>query len=239
MPKPFQAAKPRIIMSTARIKDYLQTQGLKLPLMELQTALAGIQAVMHHGRAEIDHTLLWHDNSENRLSPAVPYNTETEMCLRQIFMALDSTFSQCPTTAQPQSAVVYLLLPETPPVLLRLTQQGKIVESRLTVDESCLNQHLAQRSAHTGWLNIVNEVPTWLDSGDLQGTHHQRAASQIALPVCADSGAVLGVIYLESGSKNGFADAENQVPWVALAVALAKPLQELLTYCHASEESHD
>lgn len=222
-------------MPIAKIKDYLQTQGLKLPLTELQVAYAGIQAVMTHGQAEIDRTLLWCEHTEHSLSSTIPQTTENEQLIRSIFMALDSTFSRASNTVQ--SAVVYLMLPEKPPILLRINNQGESIEHYLSVQEETLSDHLAKRSAHTGWLNIVDNVSTWQKNGDLQGAHHQRSASQIALPVCAESGAVLGIVYLESHQPNAFANEETQTPWVALAIALIEPLQALLN--NLQEEQHD
>ena len=92
--------------------------------------------------------------------------------------------------------------------------------------EAAHTAHLAARSAQTGWLNQIDDVAQWLQNGDLDGSRH-RPGSQLAVPVCAENGRVLGVVYLEHGNTAAFDEAAQSI-WVGLALALAEPLAALL-----------
>lgn len=203
-------------MSDSLIRDYLQTQGLKLAADGVRVAHLAAEAVVNFGQAEIDRSVLRGAEANARL----PQNAETDALLRQVFMALDSV---CSRTAA-RSAAVYVLLPDA--VLLRLAAQGRAVAELLAADDDAARRHLAARSAQSGWLNLAGDVPRWLECGDLLGAEHADSGSQAALPVCAASGRVLGVVYVESAQKNAF-DEDALTQWVALALALAAPLGAL------------
>ena len=47
------------------------------------------------------------------------------------------------------------------------------------------------------------------------------------MPVCAENGRVLGVVYLEHGNTAAFDEAAQSI-WVGLALALAESLAALL-----------
>ncbi len=213
----------RVIMSILMVEDYLQTQGLRLSAEAVQVARLTAQMVMDMGKASIEREVLWYAADGVVLSEHLSPNEEREALLKQIFMALDSVFSRHPA----QSAVVYALMPEPEPYLVRLAQQGERLEQHLPVSEESAWHYLPSRSAQTGWLNIGNDVPHWLALEELKGGHHVRSGSQMSLPVCTEQGAVLGVVYVEQPHKHAF-DDEAQTEWVALALALARPLQALL-----------
>ena len=162
--------------------------------------------------------------------------SENENLLKQIFMALDSTVGR---QKDLRSASVYVLMPsEKTPYLLRLAQQGQVVEQKIMVNEESGWQHLPSRAAQTGWLNLANNVEQWLEWGDLQGEHNQRSQSQISLPICTAGGKVLGVLHAEHSSKNAF-DENAQADWAGLAIALTEPLKMLLNDESEEEEADD
>ncbi|UOO82548.1 GAF domain-containing protein [Uruburuella testudinis] len=222
-------------MAALLIEDYLQTQGLRLPPDEVLAAYLTAQAVMNRGEAAIDRHILWYENDEAVLAEHIEKNDAHESLLKQIFMALDSV---CSRTGQ-QSAVVYALMPsENSDVrLVRLAQQGEVIEQQIAVTEESGWQYLPSRTAQTGWMNIVNDVPQWLALEELKGSRHSCSQSQMSLPVCHAGGAVLGVVYVEHAEKEAFDDAAL-ADWVGLSLALALPLQALLRG-EEEEPEHD
>ncbi|MGF6147100.1 Uncharacterised protein [Kingella potus] len=203
-------------MSDLLVRDYLQTQGLKLSADDVRVAYLAAEAVVNMGQAEIDRSVLWNGEA----AALLPRNGDTEAVLRQVFMALDSVYSR----SDVRSAAVYALLPQQ--VLLCLSAQGRPVAEVLSLDAETERRHLACRSAGSGWLNLAGDVPRWLENGDLAGAEHADSGSQAALPVCSPSGRVLGVVYVESAEKNAFGE-DVLAQWVALALALAAPLRVL------------
>ena len=217
-------------MSTALIQDYLRTQGLKLPLEAVQIAMLTAGSVMAVGKAEIEPEILWYRGADGALEQHLPHDEAHHARLRQIFMALDSAYTASPC----RSAAVYLL--HTPDRLLHLVAQGEPLEKLLAVEqdlEAAHTAHLAARSAQTGWLNQIDDVARWPQNGDLVGNRH-RPGSQLAVPVYAENGRVLGVVYLEHGEPDAFDEAAQSI-WVGLALALAEPLADLLQPEEAAE----
>lgn len=208
------------------IRDYLQTQGLKLQQDEVYMAVLTLRAVMDSGAASIDKQVLWHTSETLKLPDRIDDIPANEALLKQIFMALDSVFSR---TENVKSAAVYALMPSENglPELVCLTAQGQPLESVLPVDDTASQNHLAARAALTGWMNIADDIPQWLEHGDVQGTHNLRGKSQLSVPVCAASGAVLGVVHAEYPEIRQTGEAA-QTDWLALALALQIPLQALL-----------
>ncbi|KLT73382.1 hypothetical protein PL75_04025 [Neisseria arctica] len=212
-------------MSALLVQDYLQTQGLRLPTDEVRVALMTLQAVINMGEVSVDRNILWYCRDHVVLSDYVAENSDNEKLLKQIFMALDSVGSRCEGW---QSIAVYALMPSEngQPFLLRLAQQGSVLEQKIEVNEESGRRYLSCRTAATGWLNVVNDMQKWFELGEVEGDHH-RCLSQMVLPVCAESGKVLGVVQVDCAQKNAF-DNAVQTDWVALAVALAEPMQALL-----------
>ncbi|MDO5058843.1 MAG: hypothetical protein Q4D82_02740, partial [Neisseria sp.] len=89
-------------------------------------------------------------------------------------------------------------------------------------------------SAHTGWLNLVNDVAKWNADGELPQAD-ARCAGVMTLPVCLPSGRVVGVVSVEADKVGAF-DEEAQAAWVGVALALIEPLRIL---SGVEEESGD
>ena len=217
-------------MPVLAVKEYLQTRGLSLQPDEVQVAYLTLQTVINVGKASIDRELLWYANNELTLAEHIEQNDTHELLLKKMFMALDSVFSR----QAARSAVVYALIPAVAPYLVRLVQQGEVVEQLLPVNDAQSIEHLPSRCVQTGWLNIVDDVAHWLSHDDLKGEHHARNQSQMTLPICHPNGAVLGVLHIEHAQKNTFDDAA-QAEWVALALALVDSLQALMHYAPQEE----
>lgn len=222
-------------MPVLKIRDYLQTQGLHLPEDSVHISYLASRAVMDTGHASIDRSILWYANDDAVLSDYLEQTPEHDTLLKQIFMALDSVFSR---VGKAQSATVYALMPSesNKRCLLRLAQQGRPVEQIIPVNDEYSRLYLPARTAQTGWLNWVGNVDEWMARNELQGEHHLRSGSQISLPVCTDSGAVLGVIHVEYQDRD-VPDDESLAEWVALSLALSQPLSDLLNI--GLSENHD
>lgn len=219
-------------MSDTLVRDYLQTQGLRLSADEVHLAHLAAQAVVAMGQAEIDRSVLWGGVGGVVPSDYLPQDEEAEKLLKQVFMALDSAWER----SGARSAAVYLRLREAG-VLLGLAQRGEAAEGLLPLDEQTGWRHLASRSAQSGWLNLADDVARWLEFDELRGAAHADSGSQMALPVTLENGTVLGVVYVEAAEKNAF-DAAAQTAWVGLALALAEPLRRLAGEDEAQEDGH-
>ena len=223
-------------MSASLIQDYLQTQGLKLPLDEVRAAYAAAQAVINLGAASIDRTILWYEQDDVTLAEHIQPNETNEALLKQVFMALDSTYSR---RADVKSAVVYAHLPsaDLQSQLICLSRQGKPIEYQVAVHDDNSQIYLASRTAQSGWMNIANDIPYWLTLGEIQGARNTGAMSQISVPICTASGTVLGIVHVEFSNKNQ-ADDTVVTDWTALALALAEPMKTLLGI-EDEEKQHD
>lgn len=213
-------------MPAALIKDFLLTQGLKLPLDEVRTAYLTAQTVMDMGTTSIERSVLWLEHEDWRLADYLEKNSGNEEGLKRLFMALDSVFSRCKGV---RAAAVYALMPSENAAfrLVCLSRQGEVLENLWDLDEAAGKVSLACRSAQSGWMNVASDVRRWLDLGELSGERNHASAAQISIPVCTESGGVLGVVHVEFECAE-CAGTAAQVEWVALALALSEPLKQLL-----------
>lgn len=224
-------------MPAALIKDFLLTQGLKLPLDEVRAAYLTAQTVMDMGTASIERSVLWLEHEDWRLADYLEQNSGNEESLKRLFMALDSVFSRCKGV---RAAAVYALMPSENAAfrLVCLSRQGEVLENLWDLDEAAGKVSLACRSAQSGWMNIASDVRRWLDLGELSGERNHASAAQISIPVCTESGGVLGVVHVEFECAE-CAGTAAQVEWVALALALSEPLKLLLGMSAGKDGSED
>lgn len=218
-------------MPALLIKDFLQTQGLKLGQDDVRVAYLTAQAVMNMGNASIERSILWHESEGFALAEHIAQTPENEALLKQIFMALDSVYSR---GGNVKSAAVYAAMPsEQQPELVLLSRQGQPLAVRIDSTEATGRRHLPVRTAQSGWMNIADDVAYWLELGELEGEHDE--GSQISVPVCLPSGAVLGVVHVVFQQKYQ-ADEAALTDWTALALALSEPLATLLGVPAESED---
>lgn len=213
-------------MPAALIKDFLLTQGLKLPLDEVRAAYLTAQTVMDMGTASIDRSVLWRSDEGWKLADYLSCDNVREDALKRLFMALDSVFSRCKGV---RAAAVYALMPSENAAfrLVCLSRQGEVLENLWDLDEAAGKVSLACRSAQSGWMNVASDVRRWLDLGELSGERNHASAAQISIPICTESGGVLGVVHVEFECAE-CAGTAAQAEWVALALALSEPLKQLL-----------
>lgn len=149
-------------MPAALIKDFLLTQGLKLPLDEVRAAYLTAQTVMDMGMASIDRSVLWCNDEGWKLADYLPCDDVREDALKRLFMALDSVFSR---STGVRSAAVYALMPSENAALrlVCLSQQGEGLENIWEQDGNITDVSLACRSAQSGWMNVASDVRRWLN----------------------------------------------------------------------------
>lgn len=154
-------------MPAALIKDFLLTQGLKLPLDEVRAAYLTAQTVMDMGTASIDRSVLWRSDEGWKLADYLSCDNVREDALKRLFMALDSVFSR---STGVQSAAVYALMPSENQAfqLICLSRQGEVLENLWDLDEAAGKVSLACRSAQSGWMNVASDVRRWLDLGSFR-----------------------------------------------------------------------
>lgn len=211
-------------MPVLLIQDFLQTQGLKLPVDDVRIAYLAAKTVMDMGNASIDRSVLWREEEGWKLADHIEDTPENEALLKQVFMALDSVFER---TGNVERAAVYVRIPGEPYArLVRIAALGRLLENLLDVHEENGSVYLACRTAQSGWMNIANDIPYWVSLGEIEGGRNEGSESQLSIPVATQNGTVLGVVHVEFSDKNR-ADEAVQTEWSALALALAEPLKTL------------
>ncbi|MFQ6576636.1 hypothetical protein ACLOF5_25675, partial [Pseudomonas sp. UM16] len=148
------------------------------------------------GMASIDRSVLWRNDEGWKLADYLPCDDVRENALKRLFMALDSVFSR---STGVRSAAVYALMPSENAALrlVCLSQQGEGLENIWEQDGNITDVSLACRSAQSGWMNVASDVRRWLNLGELSGERNHASAAQISIPVCTESGGVLGVVHVE------------------------------------------
>ena len=222
-------------MAAELIRDFLQTQGLKLSADEMNVAYLTVSTVMNMGNASIERSILWREKGEVGLCAYIEDTAENEAVLKQVFMALDSVFSRA---EQVRSAAVYAAFPskqENGLELVCLAAQGAPLEQSLPVNDDAGKVFLAARTALSGWMNVVDDTAYWMTLGELEGGRNQSACGQLSIPISGFDGAVSGVVHVEF-SERGCADETAQKDWAALALALIEPVKTLLGQMDKTEE---
>lgn len=224
-------------MTCAQVRDYLQTQGLKLPEQEVRMAMLVAQSVLELAQAEIDMSVLWYEENgfslarKFNLSPDSLYqihpadlftaNENSVYTLRQLYLVFDSIASRH------HNDVFALYLYEgnnEAGELCRLLARGYHFPAVLNCDQQQVNQYLFARTASTGWLNQINNVQMWINDSSLTG--QQSGASQLAVPVTGEEGQVLGVLFAAHQQQDAITDTEL-IDWIALAMVITPLMHNL------------
>ena len=210
-------------MSKALIQDYLHTQGLKLPLETVQIAYATLGAVFNLAEVKDLPSNLWQDTAHNvDAITFLPESDDNHAFLRAVYAVLDTTLHRFPAKValymaaeQTETAV------EVQPVCLQ-----RIWHNQFTLPQVLSQEHahlLAHRAVQTGWAYVIEDAQHWLRMGELSEDECRLGFSQLLLPLCAPTGAVLGVLYVSSPEAHAFAE-DAQVWWVAACLTLADAL---------------
>ena len=210
-------------MSKALIQDYLHTQGLKLPLETVQIAYATLGAVFNLAEVKDLPNNLWQDTAHNVDAISfLPENDDNQAFLRAVYAVLDTSLHRFPAkVALYMAAEQTEATAEAQPVCLQ-----RIWHNQFTLPQVLNQEHahlLAHRAAQTGWAYVIEDAQHWLRINELSEDECRLGFSQMLLPLCAPTGAVLGVLYVSSPEAHAFAE-EAQAWWVAACLTLADAL---------------
>ena len=210
-------------MSKALIQDYLNTQGLKLPLEAVQIAYATLGAVFNLAEVKDLPSNLWLDTAHNvDAITFLPESDDNQAFLHAVYAVLDTTLHRFPAkVALYMAAEQTEAAAEAQPVSLQ-----RIWHNQFTLPQILSQEHvhlLAHRAAQTGWAYVIEDAQHWLRMGELSEDECRLGFSQLLLPLCAPTGAVLGVLYVSSPEAHAFAE-EAQAWWVAACLTLADAL---------------
>lgn len=199
-------------MTKENISDYLSTQNLNLPLLDVQIAEATLSTVLsmeHQKSTELELRTYFQQNEE-----------QAAASLAALYASLDSLAEKYPA----ESLAVYALVAdEHTRKLIKVANFGEEQTKELAWEHS---NHLAVRVARSAWALVIDDVAYWknIDSGYI--VHDERILSQACLPVVASTGDVLGVVYAERFEKKGFT-IDHQAWLAALALCISEILQSL------------
>ena len=210
-------------MSKALIQDYLHTQGLKLPLETVQIAYATLGAVFNLAEVKDLPSNLWLDTAHNvDAITFLPESDDNQAFLHAVYAVLDTTLHRFPAkVALYMAAEQAEAAAEAQPVCLQ-----RIWHNQFTLPQVLNQEHahlLAHRAAQTGWAYVIEDAQHWLRINELSEDECRLGFSQMLLPLCAPTGAVLGVLYVSSPEAHAFAE-EAQAWWVAACLTLADAL---------------
>ena len=208
-------------MSQALIQDYLHTQGLKLPLEAVQIAYATLGAVFNLAEVKDLPSNLWQDTVHNVDAISfLPESDGNQTFLRAVYAVLDSTLHRFPAKVALYMAAEQTAAKAEPVCLQRIWHNQFTLPAELNQEHAHL---LAHRAAQTGWAYVIEDAQHWLRINELSEDECRLGFSQMLLPLCAPTGAVLGVLYVSSPEAHAFAE-EAQVWWVAACLTLADAL---------------
>ena len=209
-------------MSQALIQDYLHTQGLKLPLEAVQIAYATLGAVFNLAEVKDLPANLWQDTThEVDAISFLPESTDNDAFLRAVYAVLDTTLHRFPA-----KVALYMAAEQTDSEMIQPLCLQRIWHNHFTLPQVLNQEHnhlLAHRAAQTGWAYVIEDAQHWLRINELCEDECRLGFSQMLLPLCAPTGAVLGVLYVSSPEAHAFAE-EAQVWWVAACLTLADAL---------------
>jgi putative methionine-R-sulfoxide reductase with GAF domain len=199
-------------MAKEKISDYLSTQSLNIPLLDVQIAEATLNAVLSMTHQK--------ENTAELLSYFQGHEEEAGAVLSALYASLDSLAEKYLV----ESLAVYALVAdEHTRKLIKVANFGEVQAQELTWD---LDNHLAVRVARSAWALVIEDVSEWQKIEPTGFIQDERVLSQICLPVAAPAGEVLGVVYAESFEKEGFT-LDHQAWLVALALSVSDILKTL------------
>ncbi|MBP6345240.1 hypothetical protein AB8Q18_10790 [Neisseriaceae bacterium CLB008] len=243
-------------MSYVLVKDYVETQGFNLPLEEVQVAHMTLNAILamqhtHVATADLLSLPLILQGSDGVYDAAgrldserlnlLPYFKNDAVEIRAGLAGLNACLDSI-TDRHPLLRVsVYALLPDMAEPgemeLVCMANMGRASEGVLLVNEQESMRHHASRVAKTAWGVVVDDVPYWVSLGELSQVRDPNTQSEMCLPICTETGAVVGVVHAESERKHAF-DEATQSWLVALALA-AEPVITAMPWLHVEDHDQD
>lgn len=205
-------------MSQNSIKDYLRTQGVKLPIEMVQVAYLTLGTVYNVAEVKDLPQNLWQDTNHD--FDAISVLTQSGIhndFLRSVYAVLDSTFQRYPA-----KVALYVVQPEVEGLVLnRFWHNGMSMPQSLNADEH--GQWLLHRVAQTGWGQLIEDAQRWVNIDEMNVEESHLGLSQMLWPLTTPSGAVLGVLYVTSPEAAAF-DENAQAWWLGAALTVADAL---------------
>lgn len=201
-----------------RIHSYLLEQGIDIDENLVKDAAQVLAILLQQADiSAINRQNIW-QQCQIHLSSMLPENCEETLC--RLFAAVDTV----KTHILADSLSIFILKNQE---IMRISHAGLPIVVKLPVNDDTANQHLAVRTALSAWFNRIPQTDEWIASGELSSKFYPECKQIWALPICTDTGGVLGVLYGEHAITQNIND--EQFAWtLGLAIALQETLQLLI-----------
>lgn len=222
-------------MSKTLIQDYLNTQGLRLPVEMVQVAYLTLGAVFNV--AEVDNlpTNLWQDPSVGfDATSFLNESVDANQLLRSVYAVLDSTLERFPA-----KVAFYMTADRAVHTELALQRVWHNQVNLPATLQAAEHGHLQlYRAAETGWGRLIDNGQHWWQMGEISEAESHLGWSQMLLPVCAPTGAVLGMLCVTSPEAHAF-DDDAKAWWVAASLVLADAVYNFFPPTWWEQEDND
>ena len=200
-----------------RIHTYLLEQGIDIDKNLVKDAAQVLSIILTQADIQtINRHKVWQQKDMN-LSSILPKYTEETLC--RLLAATDTV----KTHLSAELLSIFLLHNQN---LIRISHSGTQQFSTLLVNNDTACQHLASRVALSAWFNQVEHTNDWVKNQELSSEFYPNNVTAWALPICTDTGGVLGVVYGEQSHSHTIND--EQFAWLlGLAIAAQTPLLSL------------
>lgn len=207
------------------IDNYFNEQGIDKKIKNTVREHANILGILlqHADTKSILPEILWktkdRDGSIFDLGNYWQQNDDNTKILQNLYAVSDTVFSQ-------HKCSHLSLFVVHNDILLRLISLGSKNDAVLNLGEDGWQKHLAARVATSAWLNICDDCSLWLQNNDLSGSHYNDAKRLWALPICSDTGGVVGVLYGEDEQDKAW-QSDSIAAWVGLSIVLPTLLENI------------
>ena len=200
-----------------RIKNYLLEQGISNICVDDILPKAQMLSIVFH-QADINKVLL----QKNFINQTVikSKNNEDTQILARLYALCDTVFS----TINNRFLSLFSMKNEKITLLLQCGLTSQFTEMAIT--EETAKQHLAARAALSAWLQCVDSSSDWVKSQELLSDFYPHNVQVFAIPICSETGAVLGVLYGENNIDQPM-DNEQFSWYIALTITLMESMQNI------------
>lgn len=207
-----------------RIRSYLLEQGIDIDDNMVKDTAQVLGFLLIQANIEsIDKSNIWKQD-EVDLSFRLPENMEDTLCC--LFAVCDTV----KTHLLSSSLSIFLLNNQE---IIRVSHSGKPQISTMPVNNQTAHQHLAARVALSAWFNQVKCTDEWVQNGELSAEFYPNNMQCWALPICTETGSVLGVVYGENAVSQTIDN--QQFAWaLGLAIVLRDSIEHLLQHFQAA-----
>lgn len=208
-----------------QIMDYLDIQGLTLDKQLIQVAMMTLQAVQVSDAGK-EAEVVWqypipfqNEMVQYDLMNVFRNSEQTKSLLVEIQMLINSVQHH---TGADWVGCYGMRVDRNEPYLVKLAYKGNHSTAEIPVNQSYAYKSNISRVALTGWGAVIEDISQWTDTGEID----TQVKNIICMPVCTESGSVLGIVEAKSFQKN-YLNTEKQEWIVALALVLSEILSKL------------